>query len=118
MPQLRGTDVAYTAGLFEGEGCFFSTRHWYRNGQKFLRKTPQLGLRVGMTDLEPLLRMQTVWGGTINGPYHQENRKPKWVWNVYKFELVQAAIAAWWGYLSPRRQEQAEHILEVYHSRS
>lgn len=107
-------EIAYAAGLFEGEGTTVVTRWYYPKGKtRQLRKTPQIKLRVGMTDLAPLHRLQLAFGGGIYGPYgHKKKRKDGgdlkiyWLWNLDSPPAVKAALTAMEPFLSPRRLEQ------------
>ena len=110
-------DVAYCAGLFEGEGSFGVTRTYTkRSGVKALRKAPYVILQIQMTDLEPLQKFVTVFGGYINGPYTpggylpggRKASKPKPFYKaiIQKRENVYGAVNLMWKYLSPRRKEQ------------
>jgi hypothetical protein len=100
-------DVAWAAGLFEGEGSIGTFRS--KNCE-----TPRLVL--SMTDYDVIVRLhQTVGFGRVNGPY-QRNRakptwKPQWVWSVTGFERVQALLAAWWPWLGARRRAQVTAVL-------
>lgn len=67
-------EIAWAAGLFEGEGSVFRTK-W--GGVK---------VQMGMTDLDVLQHLKAVLGGVVNGPYQYEakdgiQRKPQWRWS-------------------------------------
>ncbi len=110
-------DIAYAAGLFEGEGWIGATRT-YRNRRGELKPRPNPGqyMCVAMTDSEPLEKMREIFGGTIYGPYPppsgREGNKPRFKWHLAGFERTQAAAAAMWEWLSPRRKEQVRHALQ------
>lgn len=110
-------DIAWAAGLYEGEGTCHSGYGTYRSkaGKKYDRKTPTYQLRIGMTDIEPLERFKDTFGfGLINGPYQSsKSTKDLWVFSVTGYEKTQAILAAVWPWLSPRRQEQARKCLEI-----
>jgi hypothetical protein len=109
-------DAAYCAGLFEGEGSSSLRTHHYYNGEKRIRKMPQPRLQMGMTDLEPLERMQQMFGGSCSGPYNRKDGwKPQYYWSVTGLHRVQAACAAMWMYLGPRRREQIRELLIQCH---
>lgn len=97
-------DVAYAAGLFEGEGCFTL------NGVYPAAK-------VTMTDIEPLERLVFATGmGKVMGPYgpYRGCSKQQWTWALNGFEDVQAFAAMVWPYLSPRRQSKVTEILRAF----
>jgi hypothetical protein len=66
-------EIAWAAGLFEGEGCFYS-------GETDLRA------QMGLSDLDVLNRFDEIVGvGVIYGPYQYQykdgfKRKRRWVW--------------------------------------
>lgn len=105
------TDIAWAAGLFEGEGC---VRYWRTGARQW--GTPQMS--IGMTDLDVLQSFHRIVGvGTLNGPYRKnggpnKNYKPQWVWTARNFENVQALIAAFWPWLQSRRRQRAVQVLQ------
>jgi hypothetical protein len=103
---MNPTDVAWAAGLFEGEGCI---RMYRADG-----KTPQLYL--SMADEDVVRRFHHVVGcGRVYGPYgpyaHSGGTKPQWAWVVGSCEKVQALIAQWWPWLGRRRRIKAREVL-------
>jgi hypothetical protein len=116
MP-FKSSDIAYFAGLFEGEGTVFTNKfYWNKDGVKHVRKSPQTKIRIAMTDKEPLERIVNTIGGRINGPYRygKENYKPFWILDIDSPTLVRELANLMAEYLSPRRKEQLEGGL--YHS--
>jgi len=80
---MTEAELAWVAGLLEGEGCFFPME--YRT-EKY---GPYVYARVAvlMTDLDILQRLPQVTGvGKINGPTIRKNprHKPIWHWVVSK----------------------------------
>jgi len=116
MP-FKSEDIAYFAGLFEGEGTVFIAKYyWLKDGKKRIRKTPQMKLRISMTDKEPLLRVQLSIGGRINGPYQYkkcknslEKYKQFWVLDFDSPLLVKEIIKNIAVYMSPRRLKQLNY---------
>ncbi len=103
-------DLAWAAGLFEGEGCFsFAAGHVNRS----------LHAAINMTDRDVVQRFQAVVGiGAIYPrPPMKENWKPQWTWSVGSFEHVQAIIAMLWPWLCSRRRAKARLVLKRYHDR-
>lgn len=98
-------ELAWAAGFFDGEGSIF-----------VIGKT-HLGVRlaVGQTDVRPLHRFDEAVNslGTLNKPIPKTNPKhnPLWIYQVQKFEYVQAIIALLWKYLSEPKREQARLAL-------
>src|SRR6266478_6444851 len=90
-------DIAWAAGLFEGEGCIHSP-------QKRGNKSLQLSLRC--TDRDVVEKFYKVLGiGHFHGPYEQmqPTEKPIWAWGCGGFHNVQGVIALFWAHLCERR---------------
>ena len=106
---------AYCAGLFEGEGTItHRSKHFRtRSGEKRPRKTPQFGLCIGMTDLEPLeLWRDAMALGKIYGPYADRTHfKPTWKLEVCALGDIREACRLMWPYLSPRRQARITELV-------
>jgi len=102
-------DIAYLAGLYEAEGSFCVIRFYWEKGEKHPRQTPQPKIKIKMTDVEPLERLQSVFGGNLQGPYkngRDERRKPYYDWNLQSPPKVKELIELMWDWLSPRRRRQ------------
>src|SRR5436309_2125500 len=100
---LRERDIAWTAGLYEGEGTVYLVNR---------KRWPVV--QLNMTDREPLERLHRIWGGHIYGPYHNgPNRKPIWRWNFTGRDAIATLFEYIWDDLSPRRQEQAARVMEA-----
>ena len=96
--------LAWAAGLFEGEGCIFVSKK-HRN----------VSISVKMTDEDSVRRFHSYIGlGKVTGPVPRKNPrwKPYWVWAVYNFEYVQAALALLWDGLGQRRQDKAIETIQ------
>lgn len=98
-------DIAWAAGLFEGEGTIFSA-----DGGR-----PRLALC--MTDKDVVDRFRDILGGTVSGPYRegQENRKLMYKWQEGKVGTVQSVLRQFWPYLGERRREQAALAFAKYY---
>jgi hypothetical protein len=89
---LESAQIAWAAGLFEGEGTIVDS-------------AGPVQLRVKMTDLDVLERLLDVFGvGEIYGPYESGSRdghvrKPHWVWICGEpfVRKVFEAMAPWLG---------------------
>lgn len=109
-------DMAWAAGLFEGEGSIVWTSVPPRNNTKKRHYRCQLSLHS--TDEDVVRRFHKVIGiGVVNGPYNystkKTKRKPSWYWAVGSHERVQAAIAMMWPWLCSRRRERAKEVLAL-----
>lgn len=98
---LNECDIAWAAGLYEGEGSVSIAR---------VGSCP--GVSISMTDIEPLQSMQRIFGGKITGPYNYSKGKPVWRWSIYRWENVNSFYEAIRARLSPRRIGQFDKALE------
>ncbi len=108
-------ELAWAAGFLDGEGWFGTI--WHKP-----HKAYQPTISATQTSVEPLARLTALFGGNVNGPYpgRKAGHKTYWSWNLYRFALIQAAIAALWDFLSPVKQQQAKLVLTTmkdYHGR-
>lgn len=104
---LRWTreNLAWAAGLFEGEGCIAVSR-------RANKLHDQWSLVLASTDLDVLKRLQTVVGmGNITGPLGRSDHKPYWTWRVTRREHVYALLVAIYPWLLQRRQDRALECL-------
>lgn len=110
----KDTDVAWAAGLFEGEGCVFlqHTGARIRNDGSTCREDGYWYPRLGMsqTDLDVLERFVEIVGGVVRGPYRgKDDRKPLYHWASQKNAVAVAQML--YPYLGYRRQGR---MLEVF----
>lgn len=93
---MRAADVAWAAGLFEGEGCLHLSRTDYK-GTDYARAVAV----VTMTDEDIVRRFHMIVGvGRIYRPQRREGRKPQWRWQVADkagFAEFTALIEPWLG---------------------
>jgi hypothetical protein len=96
-------NLAWVAGLFEGEGCIGHNR-----------KTGQWQLIVASTDEDVLQRAHMLTGvGTLRGPIDR-GHKPHWIWNVTSRAQVYALLAALYPWFGKRRQARVIECLTYY----
>jgi hypothetical protein len=104
-----GEQLAWAAGLFEGEG-WIVVRPKRTRGE--LRHRAQLGLQSA--DVDVVRHFASVVGvGNVGGPYGHEGYKPSWLWQTASFEYVQATIAMLWPWLGERRRGRAKEVLRL-----
>ena len=97
-------DIAWAAGLFEGEGCFLSStrKGRYRYASACLN----------MTDEDIIERFYRVVGvGTVIGPFQRGTNKPKWEWKAQRHQDVEEVALLFEPWLGPRRLVQAASAL-------
>src|SRR5438309_46060 len=107
--QVPGTplELAWAAGLFEGEGSI----HCKPQG----KRGSGAQLRLGMNDKDVVERFRAIMG--CGGLYPHRpgtgSTKPNWTWYVYSAEKVSAILNALLPYLGQRRSAKAREALEV-----
>lgn len=98
-------DIAWAAGLFEGEGCFY------------LKTKPNrvATAQLATTDKDVLDKFRSIIGfGVVAGPTIRNNYKPYWTWRVGSFEHFQQVVCLFWRHLGNRRRQKALEILKEY----
>lgn len=73
-PELQ-TQLAYAAGIFDGEGCIHIS--------KAAGRYYSYCAKVAMTRREPLNLLESVFGGTIADRPVRGTRRKQWDWSVY-----------------------------------
>ena len=98
-------EVAYCAGLFEGEGCIGV----YRKYGVFIN--------IKMTDREPLDLFAAAMGGTVMGPFNVQDtekgrpRKPVYNYRIGSWIKVIRVANLMLPWLSPRRTAKITEVL-------
>lgn len=106
---LEQAEIAWLAGLLEGEGCF-------RLRRAAGRARGNLDVQLNMTDEDVVRRAHAVSRlGTCHGPYQQSgNRKPYWVWKVSGNDDAEALMEALLPWMGARRAEQIKSITKEW----
>lgn len=100
------SDVAWAAGLFEGEGCFTTGKNTSKNSL-----TGRCTL--SMTDEDIVRKFHSIVKvGTIR-KREFENKKDAWIWTTQGFEKFQYIVALFWSFLGERRKSRATEILNL-----
>ena len=108
---MTSADVAWAAGLFEGEGSILVPTERMRS----------IRLRVGSTDRDVLDRLVQVIGGKVRGPYQPNGRntppgrKPIYMWEVQGTNPAQQVLRLFWPYLGIRRRARAAEAFAEYY---
>lgn len=111
---MSPVDLAWLAGLLEGEGCFMLTR---------LSKE-QLGtyryplIRLGMVDQDVIERAHSLTGfGTVSHQYPPSHRarqvQPTWVWAVSRTKEALLLMRTLYPHMGARRREQIDAVLST-----
>lgn len=112
MPrQWTRENLAWLAGLFEGEGSIVPIRD---------KRRPHLGARwalhLNMADVDVVKRAHELAGV---GTFHVKKRgrthwKTQFMWCVHKREHVYALLVAIWPWLGERRRARAREALLAF----
>ncbi len=106
-------NIAWLAGLMEGEACFVLCFKQNQNGTRY----PWFSVSVNMTDGDVVDKAARITGmGNYSGPWPQKNpkHKPFYRWNVTKREYVYALLVALYPFMGLRRKAKIESILEAF----
>lgn len=104
-------DIAWAAGILEGEGHFSLSQKRSTTGLQY----PVIAIRLGMTDQDVVLRVRDVFGvGTLRGPISQKNpkHKPFFTWQVSNKKDIDFVCRAILPYMGLRRSEKIHSLLE------
>ena len=93
-------DIAWVAGLLEGEGCF-----------RVKRQNRALEVSCAMSDQDTIGRLHRIAGGNLQTPYQRENRKKIYPWCLSKREDVVDLISTLRPFMSARRAERIDEML-------
>lgn len=103
MTALKPIELAWAAGLFEGEGSISSEK----------KRRGGITLALAMTDEDVVRRFHEAVGrGTVNGPHLRSGQKPQWTWRCSTLEAVEvlALLAPLFGI---RRAAKADEVLSA-----
>jgi len=98
-------ELAYAAGIIDGEGCLRVTRH---------KDCNQFNTYVYVTNTDPRLInwLHNSWGGTINISQHKSTWKPSLSWRLIGKEAIQF-IEAVYPFLRLKKA-QADILLSLW----
>ncbi len=98
-------ELAWAAGIFEGEGCFMLGGN--------AKNIP--GASINMNDADSLKRFYMAVSeiGRLKAPTPSQPRT--WRWAIYGFEGTQALGAMLWYGLGLRRRTRLEEVLQGAH---
>jgi|SRR5688572_15077254 len=100
---MRSEEIAWAAGLFEGEGCF-----------SYDKTYGSCRMIVGSTDLDVLDKFKNIMGiGSITKDKEKPNRKPAWRWqttNREEFDYGSDLLRPWLGV---RRTARLNEIISL-----
>jgi hypothetical protein len=110
--QMTEVELAWVAGLLEGEGCFFPIEY------KTKGYGPYTYARVAvlMTDVDVLQRLQEFTGiGHFNGPTPRKDprHKPIWHWVASKNKESITLTKAVYPLMGERRRARIDEVLAL-----
>lgn len=97
MPGRAAGEIAYLAGVFDGEGTIQTAHRNY-------------GVSVQMTDLDILERFQAQFGGAIYRRSLRKGQKQSWVWGLNRRNDVWDFLSAIDSYLGERRRAKVREF--------
>lgn len=111
----RDVEMAWAAGLWEGEGCFFLRKHFNHQGRG--KDYVYAGASIASTDKDVIDRFNEVIGLSVNvrrqgSKKRKESWKPLYVWYVSGVDQVEHLYNLLAPWLGKRRRERAEEVLE------
>ena len=116
MMKLSTRELAWAAGLFEGEGCI--TINPFKT---MPTRSPVPVLILSMTDEDSVRRFHRAVGGlgsirvlrqADDSRYASGLRQRQWTWQTSCHQRVQAVIAMLWFGLGERRRSRAIEVLK------
>ena len=116
----RAQDLAWVAGLVEGEGCFAVEKISYEvAGRMYL--TFRGGFYLNMTDYDVMKKASEILGLKLNGPYNRVNKKrkdggeckPYWRIETRKQSKVREICELLYPYMGERRRSKIREVLAV-----
>lgn len=106
---MREIQVAWFAGLFEGEGCL----GYYPDKRR--PSTGSVRLYIESTDKDIIDKLTPLWGGKVwesNYPSKPAHCKDSWRWGVSTRQGVRDIIKEIYPYLSDRRRAKCDEVLQ------
>ena len=102
---MTTTEIAWLAGLYEGEGCL----------NKDKRRKASYRINIVMTDKDVIERLGRVSGvGKVRGQTKQEaHHKDQYRWTVHKRKDIRSILSNILPYLGDRRAHDALNALDA-----
>jgi len=103
---MRNVDIAWLAGLIEGEGCI----SW--NGKRDGYGTPQI--QVSMSDRDVVERMATLLESSLRGPYDKgPGNKQQWSTSICGRNAI-GWLMTLFPFFGERRRYKTKQVLEQW----
>jgi hypothetical protein len=110
---MSEAEIAYVAGLLEGEGCFYIG---YLG--EAAKRYPRFTIQCAMTDEDVIRRLRDIVGaGAIDGPLlppsWDQNRKPVWRWRLGRKDGALELVALLLPWMCSRRSAKIQTMLDA-----
>lgn len=100
-------DIAWLAGLLEGEGCFLLRKSGGYKGS--------ISIALQMTDRDTVEKAATLMGGKLYGPHGPYGKGKLPTWQVFVFgEAAASWMMTLYSFMSTRRQEKIKELLGIW----
>jgi hypothetical protein len=109
----RDEDLAWAAGLFDGDGSTYFAKHRTHAGYVRAEMAVTQSSRTGEPGV--LSRLREILGvGHIGGPYGGNDKwEPVYRWKVYRRIEIEATATSLWPWLGSAKQEQAASVIST-----
>ncbi len=97
-------ELYWVAGFLEGEGCFCF--HKNGNGYNFVPK-----VTCGQKEIDPLIKVQKLFGGEIYYSTAKSRTNPIYIWNVGGSQAI-ALMMTVWSLMCERRRAQIKQVID------
>ena len=109
---LSIVNVAWFAGLFEGEGCIF--KDYRKRASSKSGVVPQYTIKIKMTDKDVILKLQQLFGGNVyTEKTQQDHHKTPYSWYLCRKADVQALLSAALPFFGDRRAHRVLDKLDL-----
>lgn len=98
-------ELAWAAGLFDGEGSFMLTHNSRPD------RHPKARATLSMTNETLVRRFAAAVGvGTVTGPEHRERERPMWRWTANRYEHFERVLALLGPWLGTEKKAKADDV--------
>jgi hypothetical protein len=102
---MKDTDIAWLAGLYEGEGSIGHTSKY------------SFFIRIKMTDQDVIEKINDIWPGNLFEEKRLAPHKTCYIWQIGKKEEVLRFCDHIYEYLGERRKRRIDEIRSIYASK-
>jgi len=105
---MKDTDIAWIAGILEGEACF-DWNNFYTRGMKYPR------IRIQMTDEDVIQKLSNLLGGNVYKDVPKnEKHSPAYRLAWYSRDIVEFITRNIYPYMSKRRKAVLDKYIEIF----